>query len=381
MPHIVQWLIPVSNKKTRPGTKRTPRTITIHETDNTNRGANAQAHARLQEAGNFRQASWHFQVDDKDVIYQSVPENEVAYAGGDGRGPGNSFSIHIEICVNSDGNFNKAVANAIWLVQYLMKKYNISIHNVVQHNKWSGKNCPRNLRNGAKGITWTQLIKSVQTQGTLTPPTTRQVLKYGDVGLDVLEVQKAYVKAGYPLVLDSSFGPATEKAVKAFQSAHGLVVDGIHGPATSAKLNAVIAALDKSVAEAPQKEGVLSVNQYNELKKKIEELEKKLGTGRDVSSAFLEDWNWAAGKGLLNGNRPSHPVTREQMAAVLHRYNQSNSLTDTAKDDLKDLLKKAYDNKTLLVDHSEKVETMPEHQIINLLVSVASRTFEANEDK
>ncbi|WP_281216364.1 hypothetical protein [Lysinibacillus capsici] len=36
--------------------------ICIHETDNTNKGSEADNHARLQANGNSRQASWHWSV-------------------------------------------------------------------------------------------------------------------------------------------------------------------------------------------------------------------------------------------------------------------------------------------------------------------------------
>ena len=36
--------------------------ITIHQTGNTSKGADAGAHARLQANGNSRQASWHYTV-------------------------------------------------------------------------------------------------------------------------------------------------------------------------------------------------------------------------------------------------------------------------------------------------------------------------------
>lgn len=140
--------------------------ITIHETANTNKGANAQAHANLQSRKNPSQASWHYQVDDKEII-QSFPDDVMCWSAGDGRGPGNTQSIHIEICVNSDGDFIKAVLNTADLVKYLMDKYNIPIDNVVQHYKWSGKNCPANLRNASKGISWDgfkNLLKQLPSQ-------------------------------------------------------------------------------------------------------------------------------------------------------------------------------------------------------------------------
>jgi len=134
--------------------------ITIHETDNWNRGAGAQAHANLQSNGNSRGAAWHYQVDDKGVI-QSFTHDFSLWAGGDGRGNGNMNSIHIEICVNPDSNFKKAVENAAALTKKIMKDENIPLSNVVQHKHWSGKNCPRFIRAGSKGINWYQFKRMV----------------------------------------------------------------------------------------------------------------------------------------------------------------------------------------------------------------------------
>lgn len=152
----------IIDKKYQTGNSLVPKWITIHETDNESSGADALAHARLQARGNDRQASWHYQVDGFN-IYQSVPDNVDAWAAGDGaRGPGNDTSLHIEICVNKDGDYRKACENAAWLVRYLMGKYSLGIDKVVQHNKWSGKNCPRHLRSGDWGITWNQFLDLVK---------------------------------------------------------------------------------------------------------------------------------------------------------------------------------------------------------------------------
>src|SRR5690625_657270 len=125
--------------------------IVIHETANTRKGADANAHARLQASGNSRQASWHYTVDDKEIV-QSFSDNAQCWHAGNKYY--NENSIGIEICVNSDGDFKKAVDNAVKLTKYLMDKYNIPASNVIQHNKTSGKDCPRYLRAGNKGVTW-----------------------------------------------------------------------------------------------------------------------------------------------------------------------------------------------------------------------------------
>lgn len=243
--NIIQKLIPTKYTRIRPGIKMTPKYITIHETANTSKGANAKAHANLLYNGNqSRVASWHFTVDDKE-IYQHLPTNEVGYHAGDGSGPGNRQSIGIEICVNSDGNFEKAKANAAWLVRYLMQKHNIPIGNVVQHNKWSGKNCPANLRKSG----WSAFINLVK-NGVETPkpepydpnPEYHRLLKLKDPmmrGEDVKRVQKRLNTKP----VDGIYGPATKADVEMWQSLHdekgnvvpkgkGLVVDGIVGPKT-----------------------------------------------------------------------------------------------------------------------------------------------------
>ena len=60
-----------------------------------------------------------------------------------------------------------------------------------------------------------------------------QILKIGDKGAEVSLLQKGLVRAHFgPLRLDGIFGPATERAVRAFQKSKGLSPDGIFGPLT-----------------------------------------------------------------------------------------------------------------------------------------------------
>lgn len=144
--NIIQDLIPVSNGN-RPRHALTPTFITIHETANTSLGANAEMHARYVKNPTTA-ASWHFTVDSGTTIYQHLPLNENGWHAGDGRnGTGNRQSIGIEICVNRDGDFEKAKQNAAILVRQLMDQFSISIENVVAHQRWSGKRCPANIIN------------------------------------------------------------------------------------------------------------------------------------------------------------------------------------------------------------------------------------------
>jgi murein L,D-transpeptidase YcbB/YkuD len=61
------------------------------------------------------------------------------------------------------------------------------------------------------------------------PSKTIRVLRMGDTGDDVKVLQAALNSKGFSLKEDGDFGPATEGAVKIFQTKSGLVGDGIAG--------------------------------------------------------------------------------------------------------------------------------------------------------
>lgn len=227
MIEVKQLLIPKSNTTTRPGIKLVPRYITVHETDNTSAGATAAAHARLQYNGNSRTASWHYTVDDHE-IWQSIPDDEVAWHAGDGRnGTGNRESLAVEICVNSDGNFEKAKANAIWLIRQLMDKHGIPIERVVPHQHWSGKNCPRHIL-----TYWNTFINEIKSGGDSMPSIQYHEVNQLPLSIGAMGDMVKKLQARLQIAVDGKFGPATESAVKNWQKAHGLKVDGIVGPQT-----------------------------------------------------------------------------------------------------------------------------------------------------
>lgn len=72
-------------------------------------------------------------------------------------------------------------------------------------------------------------------------------LKKGSQGTAVRDLQEALTQLGFgPGGVDGTFGPKTEAAVKAFQSANGIAADGIVGPITW-----------RNIDEADQSEPVL----------------------------------------------------------------------------------------------------------------------------
>ena len=134
--------------------------LTIHQTGNTSERANAMAHHNLQARSGVGYG-WHWQVDDEFAIQTHDHAFKIWHAG-DGRGKGNTESISIEICVNSDGDYNQSVENGAKLAALILKEENIDISRMVQHNYWSGKNCPEQIRAGKNGITWSVFVEKVR---------------------------------------------------------------------------------------------------------------------------------------------------------------------------------------------------------------------------
>ena len=209
---IIQDFIPIGGKN-RPGYQMSPEYITIHNTANADKGANAEMHARYVK-NPATAVSWHYTVDDGETIYQHLPTNESGFHAGDGAGMGNRKSIGIEICENIGIDQDKANDNAVWLIQKLMKEHNISIANVVPHQKWSGKDCPHKLL-----PIWDSFITKIKNGEVIqvSNPPAAGVLSNGSKGDAVKQLQTGLNKLGYKLLVDSTFGNMTDAAVKAFQ--------------------------------------------------------------------------------------------------------------------------------------------------------------------
>lgn len=57
-----------------------------------------------------------------------------------------------------------------------------------------------------------------------------QMLRFGSYGQSVKALQLNLRKLGFHLAIDGDFGPATERALKAFQKENKLISDGVFGP-------------------------------------------------------------------------------------------------------------------------------------------------------
>ena len=158
--NIIKDFIPVTNIN-RPNRHNSCLSITIHNTDNTAKGANAKSHAEYIKRIPVK-TSWHYTVDDKQ-IYQHIPDTEASYHTNNREG--NDTSIAIEICMNSDGDIKKATDNAVWLVKQLRNTHGkIPLK---QHYDWSKKNCPSQLREGIP-YTWSEFVEKCEGCGIMT---------------------------------------------------------------------------------------------------------------------------------------------------------------------------------------------------------------------
>jgi N-acetylmuramoyl-L-alanine amidase CwlA len=157
--NIVQDFIPVGNSN-RPGTKLVPTGITIHNTDNPDKGANAAAHAKYQKGNDARkrQVSWHFTVDDTNV-YQSLPTNEIGWHAHNSKG--NRTTIGAEICMNYDLDVKAAYQRAALLVAVLAFQNKITVpKGIFQHHDWYQKDCPTVLRHEENG--WANFLDQIK---------------------------------------------------------------------------------------------------------------------------------------------------------------------------------------------------------------------------
>lgn len=223
-----------------------PAYIVIHETDNWSKGADAKAHATAMKNGNLA-GTVHYYVDSKSV-YQTLDHSDGAWAVGDGKGKygiTNRNSINIEICVNPETDYYKAVDKAEQLAAQLLKQYGWGTDRLKRHYDASRKNCPRRIQ--AEGR-WPEFVKKtaayMKGATTVKNTTTKNTVTLTDkIEVQFPVIQKgskgtavSMLQAMLGVKVDGDFGNDTDTSLKAFQKNVKLTTDGICGKDTWTKV-------------------------------------------------------------------------------------------------------------------------------------------------
>ena len=156
--HISRDFMSPRSRARRASHSMHPRFITIHSTANPT--GDAAAHARALKRGAMGSLNWHFTVDQYRAI-QHIPLHETGRHADRG-GPGDMYSIGIEMCEKRGQSIVKTFDRAAKLAAYNMYAHDIPLRNVVPHYYWTGKRCPHLLLdNGKPGFKWSWFISRV----------------------------------------------------------------------------------------------------------------------------------------------------------------------------------------------------------------------------
>lgn len=241
-----------------------PTRIIIHNTAN---DASARNEVSYMHRNNNK-VSFHFAVDDVEII-RALPLNRNSWNAGDGgNGKGNRQGISIEICYSKSGGerWRKAVYNAAELTAKLLKDYGFGTDKVTKHKDYSGKHCPHRILDEYGWDNFIALVESFITSDTVkhNPISEWQkaaiadgfsFAKYGadgKWGSECIGVAKQaickkrttykyvnltkIVQKAVGVAVDGKFGNETKNAVIRFQKLTGLVPDGCVGLNTWKKL-------------------------------------------------------------------------------------------------------------------------------------------------
>lgn len=155
---VVQNLVPANKYSIKCPYSMDAEFIVVHNTYNDAPAANEVAYM----IRNNNSTSFHYAIDDKEIV-QGIPENRNAFHAGDGRnGKGNRKGLSIEICYSKSGGqrFLNAEKLAAKFIASKLKEKNWGIDKVKKHQDFSGKYCPhRTLDMG-----WDRFLKMVQTE-------------------------------------------------------------------------------------------------------------------------------------------------------------------------------------------------------------------------
>ncbi len=154
--NVIKNLVSQSKYSVKCPYSMTPEFIVVHNTANDASAANEVKYM----ISNNNQVSFHFAVDDKEVV-QGLPLDRNAWACGDGgNGKGNRKGIQIEICYSKNGGirFENAEKNAAKFIAQLLKERGWGVDKVKKHQDFSNKYCPhRTLDKG-----WASFVNMVK---------------------------------------------------------------------------------------------------------------------------------------------------------------------------------------------------------------------------
>lgn len=154
--NIVKNLVSESKYSVKCPYSMKPEFIVVHNTANDATAANEVKYM----ISNNNQVSFHFAVDDKEVV-QGLPTDRNAWHAGDGgSGRGNRYGIAVEICYSKSGGarFENAEKNAAKFIAQLLKERGWGVDNVKKHQDFSNKYCPhRTLDKG-----WASFVNMVK---------------------------------------------------------------------------------------------------------------------------------------------------------------------------------------------------------------------------
>lgn len=130
--------------------------VVVHNTAN---DASAQNEIAYMIRNN-NEVSFHYAVDDKEIV-QGIPTNRNAWHAGDGgKGNGNRKGIAIEICYSKSGGdkFIQAEKNTAEFIASILKEKGWGIDKVKKHQDFAKKYCPhRTLDMG-----WDRFLNMIQ---------------------------------------------------------------------------------------------------------------------------------------------------------------------------------------------------------------------------
>lgn len=240
--------------------------IVVHNTANDASAANEIAFM----IRNNSEVSYHYAVDDRQVV-QGIPETRNAWHAGDGRtGNGNRCGIGVEICYSKSGGakFIAAEKLAAKFIAEKLHEKGWDISRVKKHQDFSGKYCPHRTLN----MGWQRFLDMIKAElDAITPaedykPTVKEwqkaaiadgfkFPKYGADGVwgaecasvaTKAEVRKRVIYTNKNLTrivqrivgveVDGLCGNDTDAAIKRYQKKNNLVADGIVGINTWKKM-------------------------------------------------------------------------------------------------------------------------------------------------